>query len=75
MGEDELWVNMNYGWIWFMCKHEICVNLNYGLIWIMGDYDLCVNLNYGWIWIMGGGQTDTRTDRHVNTMTQPGLGA
>ena len=24
---------------------------------------------------MGGGQTDTHTQRHINTMTRPGLGA
>ena len=29
MGEFELWVNMNYGWIWFMGEYEV-----------LGEYEL-----------------------------------
>ena len=36
MGEDELWVNMNYEWIWFMCKYELWVYMNYEWKWISG---------------------------------------
>ena len=25
MGEDGLCVNLNFGWIWFMCKYELWV--------------------------------------------------
>ena len=36
--------------------------------------------NYGWIWIIGVGgqthmQTNTQTDRHINTISRPGVGA
>ena len=71
MGEYELWVNMNYGWIWFMCKYESWVNLNHGWIWYMCKCELWVNMNYGW----GDRQSNTQTDRHISTITRPGLGA
>ena len=34
MGEYELWVDMNYGWIWIMGEYELWVNMNYG--WTLG---------------------------------------
>ena len=46
----------------------------------MGDYDLCVNIMGEYeLWV--GRQTDRQTNKqrdrhtHINTMTQPGLGA
>ena len=71
MGEYDLCVNRNYGWIWFMSKSGLWVNMIYVLIWFMGEFDLCLNLNYGW------GETDrqTHTHLHINTMTWLGLGA
>ena len=35
----------------------------------MGEYDLCVNMINGW------GGTGKQTDRHINTMSRPGLEA
>ena len=37
----------------------------------MPEYDLCVNLNYGLG--AGGTHTNRKTERHINTMTRPGL--
>ena len=71
MGEYDLCVYLKYGWIWFMCKSDLGVNMIYG-------WDLCVNMNYEWIKKKLGG-TDTQlcrhTDKHINTITWPGLGA
>ena len=45
----------------------------------MGEYYLCENMNHGSICIMGGGidtqhtQTQTNTDKHINTEPRPGL--
>ena len=61
-------------------RNKLCV-IGYLLV-------LLLNMIYGWIWIMGeyelwlGGQThkqtnkkNLHTDRHINAMTRPGLGA
>ena len=56
-----------------MDENELWVNMIYVLILLMCEYDLFVNMNYGWVGTHR--QTNTQTDRHINTMTRPGSGA
>ena len=41
----------------------------------MCKYDKWVNMNYGWGDRHTNKQTNTQTDRHINTMNWPGVGA
>ena len=54
MGKYELWVNMNYVWVWIMVEYDLCVNMNHGWMWNMG----------------GNTQTDKHTDTGTHTDTQ-----
>ena len=47
MGEYELSVNKNNGWIWTIGEYELWVNNK------IGEYESWVNINYGWNLIKG----------------------
>ena len=64
IGEDDLFVNLNYGTsfrgkrskptdLWIMGEKYLCLNLNYGLIQYMCKSELWVDFIYVSIWIMG----------------------
>ena len=37
IGEYELLVAMDYGWIWNVCEHKLRVNMKNGWIWFFGE--------------------------------------